>query len=102
MITGEEKPDGGKLTVGPTVKVAHVDQNRDALNDKNTIFEEITGGTDYIMLGKQKVASRGVLRAVQLQGAGPAEARRQLLGRRAEPNSPREAVAQRRQFAVTG
>ncbi|MDB5307486.1 MAG: putative transporter ATP-binding protein [Gemmataceae bacterium] len=59
MIVGQETPDGGTLTVGPTVKVAHVDQNRDALVATNTIFEEVTGGTDYIMLGKQKVASRG-------------------------------------------
>jgi ATP-binding cassette ChvD family protein len=59
MIVGQETPDGGKLTVGPTVKPAHVDQNRDALNPTATIFEEITGGTDYIMLGKQRVASRG-------------------------------------------
>lgn len=58
MITGQEQPDGGTLTVGPTVKVAHVDQNRDALTAKNTIFEEVTGGTDYIMVGKQRVASR--------------------------------------------
>ncbi len=58
MIVGQEQPTGGRLTVGPTVKPAHVDQNRDALNDKNTIFEETTGGTDYIMLGKQRVASR--------------------------------------------
>jgi ATP-binding cassette ChvD family protein len=68
MITGEEKPDGGKLTVGPTVKVAHVDQNRDALNDKNTIFEEITGGTDYIILGKQKVASRAYCAKFNFRG----------------------------------
>jgi sulfate-transporting ATPase len=68
MITGEEKPDGGKLTVGPTVKVAHVDQNRDALVDSNTIFEEITGGTDYIMLGKQKVASRGYCARFNFKG----------------------------------
>ncbi len=40
------------------MKVTHVDQNRDALNDKSTIFEEVTGGTDYIMLGNKKVASR--------------------------------------------
>src|SRR5213079_2236093 len=59
MIVGIEQPDGGTLTVGPTVKPAHVDQNRDALVATNTIFEEVTGGTDYIMLGKQKVASRG-------------------------------------------
>jgi ATP-binding cassette ChvD family protein len=68
MIDGSEKPDGGKLTVGPTVKVAHVDQNRDALIDKNTIFEEITGGTDYIMLGKQKVASRGYCARFNFKG----------------------------------
>jgi sulfate-transporting ATPase len=68
MITGQEQPTGGKLTVGPTVKVAHVDQNRDALNDKNTIFEEITGGTDYIMLGKQKVASRAYCAKFNFKG----------------------------------
>jgi ATP-binding cassette ChvD family protein len=68
MIVGTETPDGGKLTVGPTVKVAHVDQNRDALVDSNTIFEEITGGTDYIMLGKQKVASRGYCARFNFKG----------------------------------
>jgi ATP-binding cassette ChvD family protein len=68
MIVGQEKPDGGVLTIGPTVKVAHVDQNRDALNDKNTIFEEITGGTDYIMLGKQKVASRAYCAKFNFRG----------------------------------
>jgi ATP-binding cassette ChvD family protein len=68
MITGQEQPDGGKLTVGPTVKVAHVDQNRDALNDKNTIFEETTGGTDYIMLGKQRIASRAYCAKFNFKG----------------------------------
>jgi len=68
MIVGTEQPTGGKLAVGPTVKVAHVDQNRDALNDKNSIFEEITGGTDYIMLGKQKVASRAYCAKFNFRG----------------------------------
>jgi sulfate-transporting ATPase len=68
MIVGQEKPDGGTLTIGPTVKVAHVDQNRDALVADNTIFEEITGGTDYIMLGKQKVASRGYCARFNFKG----------------------------------
>jgi sulfate-transporting ATPase len=68
MIVGSEKPDGGMLTVGPTVKVAHVDQNRDALVAENTIFEEVTGGTDYIMLGKQKVASRGYCARFNFKG----------------------------------
>jgi ATP-binding cassette ChvD family protein len=68
MIVGQERPDGGTLTVGPTVKAAHVDQNRDALNDKNTIFEEITGGTDYIVLGKQRVASRAYCAKFNFKG----------------------------------
>jgi ATP-binding cassette ChvD family protein len=68
MIAGTEHPDGGKLTVGPTVKAAHVDQNRDALVATNTVFEEITGGTDYIMLGKQKVASRGYCARFNFKG----------------------------------
>jgi ATP-binding cassette ChvD family protein len=68
MIVGQEKPDGGTLTIGPTVKVAYVDQNRDALVDSNTIFEEITGGTDYIMLGKQKVASRAYCAKFNFRG----------------------------------
>jgi energy-dependent translational throttle protein EttA len=68
MIVGQETPDAGTLTVGPTVNVAHVDQNRDALNPKKTIFEEITGGTDHIYLGKQKVASRGYVARFNFRG----------------------------------
>ena len=68
MIIGEEQPDGGKLTVGPTVKPAHVDQNRDALVATNSVFEEITGGTDFIMLGKQKVATRGYCARFNFKG----------------------------------
>src|SRR5262249_34970648 len=54
MIVGQETPDAGTLRVGDTVKVAHVDQNRDALDPDKTVFEEITGGTDFLMLGKRK------------------------------------------------
>ena len=68
LITGAETPDGGTLTVGPTVKIAHVDQHRDHLVGGNTIFEEVTGGTDYIMLGKQKVASRGYCARFNFKG----------------------------------
>ena len=68
MIVGTETADGGTLTVGPTVKVAHVDQNRDALVATNTIFEEITGGTASIVLVKQKVASRGYCARFNFKG----------------------------------
>jgi energy-dependent translational throttle protein EttA len=68
MIVGQEKPDKGVLRVGETVKVAHVDQNRDALDDSKTIFEEITGGAEFFVLGKQKVASRGYVSRFNFKG----------------------------------
>src|SRR5436190_7131094 len=58
MITGQEKPDGGTLKIGDTVKVGYVDQSRDALDGDKTVREEISGGNDEIELGKRKVASR--------------------------------------------
>jgi ATPase subunit of ABC transporter with duplicated ATPase domains len=68
MIVGQEKPDAGTLRVGDTVKIAYVDQSRDTLNDDKTVFEEITGGTDYLMLGKKKVASRGYVSRFNFRG----------------------------------
>jgi ATP-binding cassette ChvD family protein len=68
MMVGQEKPDAGTLKVGETVALAYVDQNRDTLNDENTVFEEITGGTDYLMLGKQRVASRGYVSRFNFKG----------------------------------
>jgi ATP-binding cassette ChvD family protein len=69
MIVGQEKPDGGSLRVGETVVPAYVDQNRDALDGGKTVFEEITGGTDHLMLGKRKVASRGYVSRFNFKGA---------------------------------
>jgi ATPase subunit of ABC transporter with duplicated ATPase domains len=68
MILGQEKADGGKLTVGETVVPAHVDQNRDALDGNKTVFEEITGGGDHLMLGKRKVASRSYVAQFNFKG----------------------------------
>ena len=68
MIVGQEKPDAGTLRVGETVLPAYVDQNRDSLNDQNTVFEEITGGTDHIILGKTRVASRGYVSRFNFKG----------------------------------
>jgi len=58
MITGEESPDSGTLTIGETVQIACVDQSRDALNGDKTVWEEISGGTDTMMLGNVEVPSR--------------------------------------------
>jgi ATP-binding cassette ChvD family protein len=68
MIMGQEKPDGGKLTVGESVLPAYVDQSRDSLMDTNTVFQEISGGTDHLMLGKQRVASRGYVSRFNFKG----------------------------------
>ncbi len=58
MIAGQEQPDGGKLRVGPTVKLAYVDQSRDALDGDKTIYQEISGGVDTIEVGKRQVQTR--------------------------------------------
>ncbi|MDQ6981331.1 MAG: energy-dependent translational throttle protein EttA [Ghiorsea sp.] len=58
MVTGQEEPTSGTLTVGDTVQLAYVDQSRDALDDNKTVFEEISGGSDFITLGKAEVSSR--------------------------------------------
>lgn len=68
MIVGEEKPDEGTLTVGETVELAYVDQNRDALNPDSTVFEEITDGLDHLDLGGRRVASRGYVSAFNFKG----------------------------------
>ena len=68
MIVGQETPDSGVLTVGPTVKYAYVDQSRESLAPDKNIFEEITGGTDYIMLGNRRIASRGYVARFNFKG----------------------------------
>ncbi len=68
MIMGLEKPDAGVLRVGETVLPAYVDQGRDSLVNDKTVFEEISGGTDYLMLGKRKVASRGYVSRFNFKG----------------------------------
>jgi ATP-binding cassette ChvD family protein len=68
MIVGKEKPDSGSLRVGDTVVPAYVDQNRDTLNDAASVFEEITGGVDYLQLGKRRVASRSYVAQFNFKG----------------------------------
>ncbi len=58
MITGQEKPDGGELKIGETVKLGYVDQSRETLNPDKTVFDEISDGHDMIALGMKEVPSR--------------------------------------------
>ena len=58
MIVGQEKPDSGALKVGSTVKIAYVDQSRESLDGKKTLFEEISGGQETLDFGKRQVNAR--------------------------------------------
>jgi ATP-binding cassette ChvD family protein len=69
MITGQETPDGGHLRVGDTVKLGYVDQSRDSLDGNKTVWEEISGGTDVIYIGKRAVPSRAYVGAFNFKGA---------------------------------
>ena len=69
MVTGQEKPDKGTITIGETVHLGYVDQSRDALDGKKTVWEEISGGNELILLGKKEVNSRGYCSAFNFKGA---------------------------------
>jgi ATP-binding cassette ChvD family protein len=69
MITGQEKPDQGTITVGESVRLGYVDQSRDALDGSKTVWEEISGGNELILLGKKEVNSRGYCSAFNFKGA---------------------------------
>jgi ATP-binding cassette ChvD family protein len=69
MITGQDKPDKGTITVGESVHLGYVDQSRDALDGSKTVWEEISGGNELILLGKREVNSRGYCSAFNFKGA---------------------------------
>jgi ATP-binding cassette ChvD family protein len=66
---GAEEPDGGTLRVGSTVRLAYVDQSRDSLGADNTVFEEITGGTDHIVVGGRELHSRAYVASFNFKGS---------------------------------
>jgi sulfate-transporting ATPase len=69
LITSQDRADAGAFKVGETVSLCYVDQSRDALNDKKTVFEEISGGSDLILLGTKEVNSRAYV--ARFNFAGP-------------------------------
>ncbi len=68
MITGQEKPDSGSITVGESVQLGYVDQSRDALDSNKTVWEEISGGNEVIYLGKREINSRGYCSTFNFKG----------------------------------
>jgi len=69
MLTAAEAPDAGTIRVGPSVKLAYVDQSRQALDDKKTVWQEISGGLDVIKVGNYETPSRGYVGRFNFKGA---------------------------------
>ena len=69
MITGQEKPDTGTFSVGPTVKLGYVDQSRETLDPNKTVWEELSGGLDIIKLGNREISSRAYCGSFNFKGA---------------------------------
>jgi len=68
MLAGMDQADRGEIRVGPSVKLAYVDQSRQALNDKNTVWQEISGGLDLIKVGNYETSSRGYVGRFNFKG----------------------------------
>jgi len=80
MITGDETPDNGEFVVGDTVKLGYVDQSRDSLDDKKTVWEVISDGLDEIELGKRTMASRAYVGQFNFRGGDQQKQVGQLSG----------------------
>jgi len=68
MITGQEKPDSGEIIIGPTVKLAYVDQSRGALDPNKTVFEEVSGGLDILNINGIEIQSRAYIGRFNFKG----------------------------------
>ncbi|EKE17968.1 MAG: hypothetical protein ACD_10C00189G0001 [uncultured bacterium] len=68
MITGQQQPDSGEVVVGPTVKLAYVDQSRDCLDGSKTVFEELAQGSDILQIGKFEMPSRAYIGRFNFKG----------------------------------
>ena len=68
MLTGVEKPDAGEIRFGPSTKLSFVDQSRQSLDDKKTVFQEISGGLDLIKVGSYETSSRGYVGRFNFKG----------------------------------
>jgi sulfate-transporting ATPase len=80
IITGQEQADGGELRIGPTVQLAYVDQSRQSLDDKKTVFAEISNGLDMIKVGNYETPSRAYVGRFNFRGAQQQQAIGELSG----------------------
>jgi ATPase subunit of ABC transporter with duplicated ATPase domains len=69
MMVGQEKPDAGTIDVGSTVQFAYVDQSRDTLNAENTVFDEISGGQEHMVVGSREIHARAYVASFGFKGS---------------------------------
>jgi len=80
MMVGQEQPDGGNLEVGPTVELAYVDQSRDNLDPEATVYEEVTGGVDHMVVGGREIHGRAYVASFGFTGSDQQKKVGQLSG----------------------
>jgi sulfate-transporting ATPase len=80
MITGMEQPDSGEVNIGQTVKLAYVDQSRDVLSNDKTVFDEISGGSDILTVGRYETPSRAYIGRFNFKGGDQQKIVGQLSG----------------------
>jgi sulfate-transporting ATPase len=80
MITGHDQPDAGTLRVGPTVELAYVDQSRESLDGAKTVYEEVTGGVDQLVVGGREIHGRAYLSGFNFKGSDQQKKVGQLSG----------------------
>ena len=80
IITGQEKPDGGTIEIGETVKLGYVDQSRDALDPNHNVWEEVSGGNERFYFGKHEVSTRAYVGAFNFKGSDQQKKVGQLSG----------------------
>ena len=80
MITGKEQPDSGSVKIGQTVKIAHIDQSREGLDNDKTVFDAISGGRDILQVGKYETPARAYIGRFNFKGADQGKIVGQLSG----------------------
>ena len=97
MLTGQEQPDEGTVEYGDTVKLSYVDQSRDDLNDKDTVWEAISGGAEIIELGDAQVNSRAYCSSFNFKGGDQQKPLNLLSGGETQPRAHGASLERRRQ-----
>jgi len=69
MLTGQDQPDDGTITIGDTVQMSYVDQSRDSLDADATVYEEITGGVDHLKVGNREIHGRAYVASFMFKGS---------------------------------